>query len=282
MNEFFLRWQHLPEDIDPVFLSLGALQLRYYGLMYLASILVFYALARYRIKKESKVYSLALLDDFLSWGIIGVLLGARLGYVLFYNLAYYIGRPLEIFWPISMVDGQATFGISGLSYHGGLAGLILATWLFCRRRRIDAIAFVDFFVPAAPLGYMFGRIGNFLNSELYGRVTASPWGMYFPTAPTYELRHASQLYEAFFEGLVLFVLLWGLRKKDMFSGALLAIYLMGYAFVRFFIEYWREPDEQVGFVFRHLSMGQMLCLIMFLAGFWYYLFRQRVSKAHGS
>jgi len=282
MNEFFLRWQHLPEDIDPVFLSLGAFQIRYYGLMYLCAILVFYALARYRITKESKAYSLSLIDDYLSWGIIGVLFGARLGYVLFYNLNYYLSQPLEIFWPVHTSGGEVTFGISGLSYHGGLVGVILATWLFCRRRKIDALAFVDFLVPAAPLGYMFGRIGNFLNSELFGRVTTSRWGMYFPTAPSYELRHPSQLYEAFFEGLVLFLLLWGLRKKGLFPGALLAVYLMGYAFVRFFIEYLREPDEQIGFVFNSLSMGQMLCLVMFLSGFWFYIHRQNKEKVHGS
>ena len=266
MNEFFLRWQHLPEDIDPVFLSLGAFQVRYYGLMYLCAFLVFYFLLRYRIKYEKKEYTIDMADDYLSWAIAGALLGARLGYVLFYNLDYYIGEPLEIFWPFRLVEGKMHFGISGLSYHGGLMGVVLTTIFFCQRRKISALKFSDVIVPAVPLGYMFGRIGNFLNSELYGRVTTSVWGMYFPGAPSYELRHPSQLYEAFFEGVVLFVILWWLRHKRLFPGALLSLYLMGYALVRFFIEYLREPDIHIGYVFGSLSMGQILCLIMFFAG----------------
>jgi len=251
-------------------------------LMYLSAFLIFYALANYRIKSEKLEYTRMQLDDFLTWGIIGVLLGSRLGYVLFYNLGYYMNNPQEIFWPVHVIAGKTYIGISGLSYHGGLIGAIVATIAFCRKYKLKILKFFDFIVPAGPLGYMFGRIGNFLNSELYGRVTTSRWGMYFPTAPSYELRYPSQLYEAFFEGLVLFLLLWWLRKKDLFQGALLAIYLMGYAFVRFFIEYLREPDQQIGFVVNSLSMGQILCLVMFLAGLWSYLRFKRRSRSNGA
>jgi len=282
MSEFFLRWQHLPEDIDPVFLSFGALQIRYYGLMYLCSFLVFYALMCYRIKHENVLYTKDQIEDFLSWAIVGVLLGARLGYCLFYNFDYYFQQPLEIIWPVHVVDGRKVFGISGLSYHGGLIGAMVSSAFFCRLKRLRLIDFADFLVPAVPLGYMFGRIGNFLNNELYGRVTVSPWGMYFPGAPSYELRHPSQLYEAFLEGLVLFIILWPLRKKGLFPGALVSIYLMGYAFVRFFAEYWREPDAQLGFLIAGLSMGQLLSLAMFLTGLlFYYCFNMR-SKNHAA
>jgi len=194
------------------------------------------------------------------------LIGARLGYALFYNFFYYAAHPLEIFWPVQVVDGKTVFGISGMSYHGGLIGIIIVSVMFCKRHKLNLWKFIDFFIPAVPLGYMFGRLGNFLNGELYGRVTDVWWGMYFPQALSYQLRHPSQLYEAFFEGVVLFIILWSLRQKGIADGFLFSIYLIGYGCVRFFIEFFRQPDEHLGFLLWSLSMGQILCLLMMAVG----------------
>ena len=157
-------------------------------------------------------------------------------------------------------------GISGMSYHGGAIGVLLASIIFCRKHRINFWRFADLFCPAIPLGYTFGRIGNFINGELYGRVTTVPWGMYFPLDPYHRLRHPSQLYEAFFEGIFLFAILWMMRKKKYFDGFLFSLYLIGYGTVRFFIEFFRAADPQVGFVFGMLTMGQVLCLVMVFLG----------------
>jgi phosphatidylglycerol---prolipoprotein diacylglyceryl transferase len=164
-----------------------------------------------------------------------------------------------------------------MSYHGGLIGVVIVTLLFCRKRKINVLRFVDMFCPAIPLGYTFGRIGNFINGELYGRVTTMPWGMYFPLDPSRSLRHPSQLYEALFEGLVLFILLWSIRKKKVSDGFMLGAYLCGYGFVRFFIEFFREPDYQLGFVLSFMSMGQVLCAIMMMAGIIILVWRKQVS-----
>lgn len=266
MENMISFWQTLPERIDPVFLQLGPIQIRYYGLMYLLSFLVFYALIRYRVKRQEKDFTKEHVDDYLTWAIVGVLVGARLGYALFYNFNYYIAHPIEIFWPVHTSGGETYFGLSGMSYHGGLVGAFLSTIWFCFRRKIKVMEFVDFIIPAVPLGYMFGRIGNFLNGELFGRVTQLSWEMYFTSASSYELRHPSQLYEAFFEGLVLFLILWPLRKKPMASGSMFYLYLIGYGLVRFLIEFVREPDAHIGFVLATLSMGQVLCLVMILFG----------------
>jgi phosphatidylglycerol:prolipoprotein diacylglycerol transferase len=149
-----------------------------------------------------------------------------------------------------------------MSYHGGIIGVIIMSVLFCRKRKFDFWKFADLISPAIPLGYTFGRIGNFINGELFGRVTAVPWGMYFPLDPTQSLRHPSQLYEAFFEGIFLFAVLWALREKKLFDGALLGFYIFGYGFIRFMIEFFREPDYMVG----PISIGQFLCLLMMLGG----------------
>ena len=162
-----------------------------------------------------------------------------------------------------------------MSYHGGLIGVIFAGWLYVRKNRLNPWDFIDLLSPAAPLGYTFGRLGNFINGELYGRVTTSPIGMYFPLDDTHKLRHASQLYEAFFEGIFLFAVLWSVRKLKLPKGAMIALYLIGYGLVRFFIEFFREPDEHLGFVVFSFSMGQLLCASMIVAGglLYYYLWR---------
>ena len=165
-----------------------------------------------------------------------------------------------------------------MSYHGGLIGVLLGSILFCYRRKINFWNFADLMIPAIPLGYTFGRIGNFINGELYGRVTTVPWGMYFPLDATGQLRHPSQLYEAFFEGIFLFAVLWGIRKKSLFNGFLLSLYLIGYGLVRFFIEFVRKPDFQLGFITGPFTMGQILCFAMISGGMSVFLIKKR-SKA---
>ncbi len=259
-------WQHIPEHINPAFLEIGSFQLRYYGLMYLVAFFIVYLLVIHRIKDEGIDWSKETIQDYFVWAIAGLLIGSRLGYVLFYNLEYYAAHPLYIIFPFDTSAGFRFIGISGMSYHGGLAGIVLASVWFCRRRVINFWQFADLFCPAVPLGYTFGRIGNFLNGELYGRVTDAWWGMYFPLDPLFRLRHPSQLYEAFFEGLFLFALLWSVRKKGWFDGSLLSLYLVGYGIVRFCIEFFRQPDSQVGLFMGMLSMGQLLCLAMIIFG----------------
>jgi phosphatidylglycerol:prolipoprotein diacylglycerol transferase len=266
MENWINFWQHLPYQISPNIFTLGAFQLRYYGLMYIVAFFVTYALVSYRLKREDFSYSPETIQDFFLWGISGLLIGARLGYVLFYNPVYYLRHPLEIALPFAFSHGVRFVGISGMSYHGGGLGIIIAAFIFCRKKGINFWDLADLFCPAFPLGYTFGRIGNFINGELFGRTTTVPWGMFFPLAPDRELRHPSQLYEAFFEGIALFLILWSLRKKGTFAGFHLALYIIGYGLIRFFIEFYREPDFQLGLIWNTLSMGQTLCIIMVLAG----------------
>jgi len=266
MQSFIDWWQHLPQSINPSLITIGSFQIRYYGLMYLLGFATVYLLIHYRIKHENTGVSAELIADYFFWMIPAVLLGGRLGYVLFYNLGYYLSRPLEIFLPFEFSPGFRYTGIYGMSYHGALLAVIFGTLIFCRKTKIDLWKFTDLVVPAIPLGYTFGRIGNFINGELYGRPTSSFLGMYFPLDPTGKLRHPSQLYEAFFEGIFLFIILWSLRKNKRFSGRLFPAYLIGYGVVRFFIEFLRQPDAQPGFIFGWLTMGQILCLAMIVAG----------------
>lgn len=266
MENLINSWQNWPSHLNPNLITLGFFHLRYYSLMYLVAFFLTYILVSYRLKNEDFAYSSETIQDFFVWGILGLILGARFGYVLFYNFGYYLHHPWEIIVPLDFSHGVRFVGITGMSYHGGVLGVVIAALIFCRKRGIDFWNLADLFCPVFPLGYTFGRIGNFINGELFGRLTTVPWGMYFPLAPTHELRHPSQLYEAFFEGIVLFVLLWILRKKRLFAGFQMALYAIGYGTIRFFIEFYREPDSQLGFVWNMLSMGQMLCLAMILAG----------------
>jgi phosphatidylglycerol:prolipoprotein diacylglycerol transferase len=268
-----MNWQHLPEHISPIIFEIGSFQVRYYGLMYLVAFTLTYILVTYRIKNEKYNYSFEIIQDFFMWAIIGLILGARLGYVFFYNFDYFIKNPLEIILPFEFAHGMRYVGISGMSYHGGAIGVLISGFIFCRKHRIPFWRFADLFCPAIPLGYTFGRIGNFINGELYGRVTSVPWGMYFPLDYTHQLRHPSQLYEAFFEGIFLFIVLWSIRKKNLFDGFLFAMYLIGYGTVRFIIEYFREPDPLNGLILGIFSMGQVLCILMIIVGASVYLFR---------
>jgi phosphatidylglycerol---prolipoprotein diacylglyceryl transferase len=278
MEAFINLWQNLPAQISPTLFGIGSFQLRYYSLMYIVAFTVVYFLVLYRIKKENFEYSPEIIQDYMVWAMMGVIIGGRLGYVLFYNFGYYWQHPLEIILPFDFSNGMKFTGLSGMSYHGGAIGVAAVSVYFCIKRKINFWRFADLFAPAVPLGYTFGRIGNFINSELFGRVTAVPWGMYFPLDPTQKLRHPSQLYEAFFEGIVLFALLWLIRKKGSFDGFLLGIYICGYGLVRFIIEFFREPDYQLGFVLGFLSMGQVLCLMMISGGLALLLGRKIMSQ----
>jgi phosphatidylglycerol:prolipoprotein diacylglycerol transferase len=278
MESFISAWQHLPSQISPTLFSIGSFQLRYYSLMYLVAFAVVYLLFAYRIKRREIKFTTDMMQDYMVWAMIGLIVGGRLGYALFYNFSHYMSHPLEIIMPFDFSNGFRFVGLSGMSYHGGLIGVLLVTIYFCRKRRINWWQFGDWLCAAAPLGYLFGRFGNFLNGELWGRVTTAPWGMYFPMDATGSLRHPSQLYEALFEGLFLFVVLWGMRKRSPFDGFLIGLYVFGYGLVRFIIEFFREPDAHLGFVLGFNTMGQVLCTLMMLAGIAVMLWRRQVSK----
>ena len=267
MSLFWVWWQQLPTKINPVIFEIGGFRLHYYGLMYIVAFAVTYALVRYRLKYDkSPAVSVDHVNNMMTAMIIGVVVGGRLGYVLFYHFSYYIHNPLEIFLPFEISDRITFTGISGMSFHGGLVGVIFFAGLYTWKNRLSFWYMADLFAPAIPLGYTFGRIGNFINGELYGRITTSCIGMHFPLAPGNGLRHPSQLYEAFFEGIFLFALLWPMRKIPLPDGTMTAIYLIGYGTVRFFIEYFRQPDSHLGLIWLSLSMGQILCGLMIIGG----------------
>jgi phosphatidylglycerol:prolipoprotein diacylglycerol transferase len=279
MSEFWDWWQHLPQHISPVIFQIGWFRLQYYGLMYIVAFALTYFLVLYRIRHEARFeLSKDQVNDITTHAILGLIIGARLGYVLFYNLAYYLHHPLEIILPFSFSNGFTFTGISGMSYHGGLIGVLLAVFWYVRRAKLNYWQVMDLYVPVVPLGYTFGRLGNFINGELFGRVTTAPIGMYFPLAPDKALRHPSQLYEAFFEGIFLFIILWSIRKIKLPTGAMLAIYIIGYGTVRFFIEFFRQPDPQLGFIFLSFSMGQILCTMMIAGGIGLYFYLKKIEQ----
>jgi phosphatidylglycerol:prolipoprotein diacylglycerol transferase len=272
-------WNHIPEHINPNIIEFGSFRIRYYGLMYIVAFAITYVLVMYRIKSERYQYSKAIIQKYFVWAILGTLIGGRLGFVLFYDLTYYIAHPVRIISPFEYSNGIKYIGLSGMSYHGGLIGIISATLLFCHKNKINFWRLADLFAPVIALGFTFGRIGNFLNGELYGRVTTVPWAMYFPLDASGQLRHPSQLYEALFEGILLFVILWNLRKKQIFDGFHFCSYIIGYGTVRFFIEFVREPNPGLDSIFNFFTMGQVLCLAMIVSGIFIILIKNRIREA---
>lgn len=263
-------WEWIQWHLDPVLVWLGPLPIRWYGIMYVVAFAVSHWLATRRIA-SGRGLGIAVrdIDDALTWMVVGVLVGGRLGYALFYNLPYFLEHPLEVVLPFRPDDGWAFTGFSGMSFHGGLLGFAIATLVFCRKRGISALALSEVVVPGVPLGYMFGRLGNFINGELWGRTTTVPWALRFPedhTASPPPLRHPSQLYEAFGEGLLLWAILHPLRDHPFFQGRMLGSYLIGYGAIRFVVEFTREPDAQLGLVLGPFSMGQILCVAMIAIG----------------
>jgi phosphatidylglycerol:prolipoprotein diacylglycerol transferase len=253
--------------IDPVAFQIGPLAARWYGIMYALGFSAAWFLARRRAARPGSGWAALQVDDLITWGVVGVVLGGRLGYVLFYDLSYYLSEPSQI---LSIWRG-------GMSFHGGVAGVILVAWLYGRSIGKSLLAVGDFIAPLVPPGLLAGRLGNFINAELWGRVTDAPWAMVFPTGGPLP-RHPSQLYEAALEGLALFIILWVYSARPRARGAVGGLFLAGYGAFRFFVEFFRQPDAQMGFVaFQWMSMGQVLCLPMIALGL--YLMLRRDAAA---
>ncbi len=243
-------------QFDPVAFRVGPLAVRWYGLMYLAGFILFIVLGRRRARQNMLTgWRATDVDDMLFFGVFGVILGGRLGYVLFYKPLYYLAHPLEIF--------EVWHG--GMSFHGGFIGVLLALWFFARQRGRGWLDVTDFVAPLIPLGLGAGRLGNFINGELVGRPTDLPWGMVFPQIDQIP-RHPSQLYEFALEGVALFVVLWLFAARRRPIGAVSGLFLLGYGVFRFIGEFAREPDSFLGFLALGLTMGQWLSLPMIVAG----------------
>jgi phosphatidylglycerol:prolipoprotein diacylglycerol transferase len=263
-------------QIDPVALQLGPLSIHWYGLTYLVGFGLFMWLGALRLKQPlfaslsgvsgARAWSRRDVDDILFLGVLGVVLGGRLGYCLFYKPGFYLAHPLEI---LSVWQG-------GMSFHGGLIGVIVAMLWFARSRQRPWLEVADFVAPCVPTGLAAGRIGNFINGELWGRVAdpALPWAMVFRGAGDVP-RHPSQIYQFLLEGLLLFVLLWWFARRPSARGQVSAVFLMGYGVLRFMAEYFREPDQFLGLLALNLSMGQWLCVPMVLLGVWLWLWAAR-------
>jgi phosphatidylglycerol:prolipoprotein diacylglycerol transferase len=244
-------------QFNPVALQIGPLAIHWYGLMYMAGFLTFLWLGRRRIAMLNlKQYNNKLLDDLLFYGVLGVILGGRLGEVLFYNPGYYFSHPLKIF---AVWEG-------GMSFHGGFLGVMVAMALFAWQQKLRWLELMDFIAPLVPPGLAFGRLGNFINGELWGRPTDLPWGMVFPGVDSLP-RHPSQLYEFALEGVLLFALLWIYARKPRPVGAVSGLFLIGYGSFRFIAEFTRNPDDGIfGLMTFGISMGQWLSLPMVIAG----------------
>ena len=288
-------------QFDPVAIQLGPLAVRWYGLMYLLAFIQIVILGKFRARQNLLTgWHPRDVDDMLFYGVFGTILGGRLGYVLFYKPFYYFAHPAEM---LAIWQG-------GMSFHGGFLGVLIALWLYARNRNKRWLEVTDFVAPLVPLGLAFGRLGNFINGELWGRVTSAtaPWAVYFPQAAAedkawitafpqeaaarglaaiYERvgmlpRHPSQLYESALEGLVLFALIWLYARNRRPLGAVSGLFLIGYGSFRFLVEYAREPDSFLGMLALGMSMGQWLSLPMILAGvammIWAYSARQRNAQ----
>ena len=265
-------------QFDPVLISIGPLAIRWYALSYIVGFILFTILGRRRIAQGNSVFTKEMLDDFLTWGILGVILGGRIGYVLFYKFSDYLANPLDIF---KVWEG-------GMSFHGGFLGVVVAMWLFGRKHNISILKLMDSVAPLVPLGLASGRIGNFINGELWGRVTElnAFWAMGFPQARYEDAeaaahnplwaewlqqygmlpRHPSQLYQFALEGICLFVIVWIFSKKPRPAGQTAALFLGGYGLFRFIAEFARQPDDYLGLLTLGLSMGQWLSVPMIVLG----------------
>lgn len=244
--------------IDPVAFAIGPLAVRWYGLSYVVG----FILAALVMRELNKRWNVGLttddLLDIVLVAVVGLVLGARLGYVLFYGVGAYWSEPLSVF----------AFWDGGMSFHGGLVGILVAGAFIAWRKGVPALRLFDMGAVGAPLGLLFGRLANFVNGELWGRVTDAPWGMVFPRAPGGLPRHPSQLYEALLEGLVLFIVLWLLSRRKRGDGLLIGTMVALYGVFRIFVEYFREPDIQLGFIAGGLTMGQLLSVPMVAVGVW--------------
>ncbi len=247
-------WNHIYDQFDPIAFTVFSLPVHWYGMMYVLALLGALVAGKYYVQKENIDLKSVKLDDYFIWIEIGIILGARLGYILFYdpNTSYYLTHPWQMFNPFNQ-EGEFV-GIRGMSYFGAVIGWFLGSYFFYKRKKVNFGRLMDIVAVAVPVGYIFGRIGNFLNQELIGRVTDVPWGIYVNGV----LRHPSQLYEAVLEGLVVFIVIFLYRKYKRFEGELILLYGFMYGLMRFTAEFWREPDPQLGFICcGWLTMGQL-------------------------
>ncbi len=261
-------WQNIYSNFNPVAFNLGSIAVHWYGIMYAFALLSAIFVAKWLITYDNIDISQEKFDSYIWWAEIGVILGARLGYILFYdtNTMYYLTHPWNIFNPF--INGEYV-GISGMSYHGAFIGFVLASYLFCKKHKVSFWFLADISVIGISFGYIFGRIGNFLNQELIGRETDMPWGIYVNEV----LRHPSQLYEAVLEGLLIVLILFVIRKRTSFVGQLAVLYGILYSIARITAEFFREPDVQLGFLLgtNWLTMGMLisasfalLCVVFYI------------------
>jgi len=247
-------WQNIYSNFDPVAFKLGSIAVHWYGIMYALALLSAIFVAKWIIKKDKLPISNELFDSYIWWAEIGVILGARLGYIIFYDpqTMYYLSHPWQIFNPF--FNGEFV-GISGMSYHGAFIGFLIASLLFCKKHKVSFWFLADIAVIGISAGYVLGRIGNFVNKEIVGRVTDVPWGIYVDGV----LRHPSQLYEGFLEGIVVFIILYIYRKRKNFDGQLAIMYGVLYSIARIVAEFFRQPDIQLGFLYGGwLTMGMLI------------------------
>lgn len=277
-------------QFDPVAIAIGPLAIRWYALSYIAGFVLFTLLGRRKIKQGNTFFTNEMLDDLLFWGVFGVILGGRLGFTLFYQSSYYLSHPMEI---LKVWNG-------GMSFHGGFLGVLVVIFLFAKKHKRHFLEIADFITPLAPLGLACGRIGNFINGELWGRVTAPDnwWAIGFPQANHEDIafananpewlevltqygslpRHPSQLYEMLLEGVTLFIILWTFSKKKRPIGQTSSLFLMGYGAFRFIIEFARQPDDYLGLLTLNLSMGQWLSLPMIIGGLILFIWTTKKNK----
>lgn len=246
----------LAPNINPIAIEIGPLAIHWYGLMYLLGFFLAWLLGRIRIKSGTTEFNLKDLEDIIFYGVLGVVIGGRLGYVLFYKFTDYLANPLAIF--------QVWQG--GMSFHGGLLGVIVAMLIFGRSRGFKFFQISDFIAPLIPLGLAAGRMGNFINGELWGRPSGMPWAMIFPNAADGLTRHPSQIYEMATEGLILFLIVWIFSSKPRPTGQVSGLFLIGYGCFRFLVEFTREPDDFLGLLAGNLTMGQILSIPMVIFG----------------
>lgn len=254
-------------QINPVALSIGSFSIYWYGIMYLLAFLTGWFLLRKRSQKKDYGWSYVAVDDVVTWVMLGIVLGARVGYILFYDFAAYMLDPLELF---RIWNG-------GMSFHGGFIGVMLALFIWSKRNKRRFLSVCDFIIPVVPLGLFFGRIGNFINAELWGKPTDLPWGMIFPMAGL-DPRHPSQLYQAGLEGLLLFAILWVYSRKVRSLGAISGMFCVLYAIFRILVEFIRLPDAHIGYVFANITMGQILSLPILALGIFLCLYARKSSK----
>lgn len=256
MNEWF----------DPVIFGIGPLQVRWYGAMYVLGFVVGTYILKHFAKKKFWPLDVEAIDKYVTWLIIGMFLGARFFYVVIYNWEYYSAN---------LMDSFAVWK-GGLSFHGAVVGMCIATYLFARKYKVHFFQIADCMAIAGAPGLLFGRIGNFINGELYGRVTDSWAGIVFPGGGPFP-RHASQLYEGVLEGIVLFAILFWLHKRQRFYGVVSSVFLLGYGVFRFIVEFFREPDAQLGYYFNYFTMGQFLCLVMIVLSYFLLKWAKKVN-----